>query len=267
MAESWRSILERAADNLSIELDQMAVPAFGHAPAASFAPRRLSPQLSFAESRDLLARELQAFSNERRSRPAAPRPETGTALTVPVTAPKQKQELARKPRRRATLQNLLATLLSASLTGGLAAYFLLAQGDFGQEDGTAFAAYAEQNVIPAASEKSEPALVIAPGFVNRSTEDALMERASHQLNDGDGNGARAIYEVLANHGSHKSAFALAETYDPATLAQNSHWGLTSDVRLARMWYKRASELGNLSAYERLNSLDKRASLPKTTSHL
>ena len=57
MSESWRNILERAAGNLSIELDQMAAPAFSHASAVSFRSRRLSPQLSFAESRELLARE------------------------------------------------------------------------------------------------------------------------------------------------------------------------------------------------------------------
>ena len=267
MAESWRSILERAADNLSIELDQMAVPGFGHAPAASFTPRRLSPQLSFAESRELLARELQAFSQERRPRPPVSRQETATALTVPVTMPKQKQELARKPRKRATWQNLLATLLSAALTGGIAAYFFLAQADFGQENGSAFGAYAGQSDGLPESGGSEPAVLIAPGLVNPATEDALMQRAFQQLNDGDGKGARAIYEVLANHGSHKSAFALAATYDSATLAQNGNWGLNPDMRLARMWYKRASELGSLAAYDRLKDWDKRASLGKTASHL
>src|SRR6516162_3675944 len=101
MSESWRSILERAAENLSIDLDQMAAPAFSHAQPAMPGPRRLSPQLSFAESRALLARELQAFSPPpQKASPAAPRVAPGTALTVPVKASKQKVQPARTQSRK-----------------------------------------------------------------------------------------------------------------------------------------------------------------------
>ena len=260
MSDSWRSILERAADNLSIDLDQMAVPAFSHAQAAPLGHRRLSPQLSFAESRELLARELQAFSAP--SRPAQVRVEASTALTVPVTAPTQKSQPApRTPRKRTPWQNVLATLLSAILTGGLTAYFLLAQGGLGKEDVLAFAAYADQAFHSASEEDGNAASnasASAAAAVSRSTEDALMERASYQLSHGDGQGGRAVFEVLAHHGSVRGAFALAETYDPGAVAQHADWGLKSDVRLAREWYMKASELGSLSAYERLKSLDKRA---------
>ncbi len=257
MAESWRSILERAAENLSIDLDQMAAPAFSHAQVASFGSRRLSPQLSFAESRELLARELAAFSPQSRGeRPAEPRVQPVTALTVPVMTPKARPVRA-VPRKRTPWQNVFATLLSAVITGGLTAYILLAQGVFGEEGASTSAAYAS-----VAGEESQPAA--SPVFtnsaaaVNRSTEDSLMERASYQLKHGDGEGGRAVYEVLASHGSLRGAFALAETYDPAKLAQHAEWRLTPDIRVARAWYKKASELGSLPAYERLKDIDKRS---------
>ena len=67
-----------------------------------------------------------------------------------------------------------------------------------------------------------------------------------------------MFEVLANHGSLRGTLALAETYDPAKLAQHPEWQLKSDLRLARQWYKKASELGSLPAYERLRDFDKGA---------
>ena len=85
-----------------------------------------------------------------------------------------------------------------------------------------------------------------------------MTRASYQLNHGDGEDGRAVYQVLASHGSLRGAFALAETYDPARLAQHAEWELKADIRVARAWYKKASELGSLPAYERLKELDKRS---------
>ena len=272
MSESWRNILERAAQNLAIELDQMATPAFSHAQVAPVGSRRLSPQLSFAESRELLARELQAFSAQApRSRPAEPRVAATTALTVPVTAPKPKVQPARaQSRKRTPWQNIFATILSAVITGGLTAYCLLAQGQFGKEGLLALAAYADQGIRNAGDE-GQPAAFTASinnaAAVNRPTEDALMERASYQLKHGDGEGGRAVFEVLANHGSPRGALALAETYDPAKLAQHTDWRLKSDVRVAREWYKRASELGSLAAYERLRDLDKRASLQQKAAKL
>ncbi len=197
--------------------------------------------------------------------------ETTTALTVPVTAPTQKSPPTRTRRKRTPWQNVLATLLSAILTGGLTAYFLLAQGELGKEEVLAFAAYADQAFHTAGEENGNApsiASVSAAAVVSRSTEDALMERASYQMSHGDGEGGRAVFEVLAHHGSLRGAFALAETYDPGALAQHADWGLKSDIRAAREWYKKASELGSLSAYERLKGLEKRAaSLPQRGAQL
>ena len=267
MSESWRNILERAAGNLSIELDQMAAPAFSHAPAVSFRSRRLSPQLSFAESRELLARELQAFSPQpQKTQPAvptlaaAPRIETSRALTVPVKMPIQRKQPVRIPRKRTPWQNIFATILSAAIMGGMTAYLLLANGGVRKEEIQALAAYVDQGFRSANGAKSDQpaptASVNAPAVVNRVTEDSLMERASYQLKHGDGGGGRAVFEVLASHGSPRGALALAETYDPAKLAQHADWRLAPDIRLARQWYKKASELGSLPAYERLRDLDR-----------
>ena len=257
MSESWRNILERAAENLAIDLDQMAAPAFSHVQAAPLGSRRLSPQLSFAESRELLARELQAFSAQSRAEaPMAPRLQVSTALTIPVTALKRRKELGRAPRKQTRWAGMVASCFSAALMGGLTAYLLLAQGDFRREAASIFAAYADQGAV--SGEASALASASEAGVVNRSTEDTLLTRASYQLSKGDGEAARAVFEVLANRGSLRGAFALAETYDPAKLAQHANWGLKSDIRLARAWYKKASELGSLAAYERLKGLEKRA---------
>ena len=267
MSESWSNILERAAGNLSIELDQMATPAFSHAPAVSFRSRRLSPQLSFAESRELLARELQAFAPQPQktqpavaTQPAVPRIEPSRALTVPVMAPIQKKQPVRTPPKRTAWQNIFATILSASIMGGMTAYLLLAQGGVQKEQVLAFASYIDQSLRSAVEASDHAASIVsqsAPAVVNHATEDTLMERASYQLKHGDGVGGRAVFEVLANRGSVRGAFALAETYDPAKLAQHADWQLKPDIRLARQWYKKASELGSLPAYERLRNLDKR----------
>lgn len=261
MSESWRNILERAAGNLSIELDKMGAPALSHAPAVSFRSRRLSPQLSFAESRELLARELQAFSPQpQQTQPALPRIEPSRALTVPVSVPLLKKQPVRIPRKRTPWQTIFATILSAAITGGMTAYLLLAHGGVQKEQVLAFAAYVDHS-FPFADEASDHAAPIAsptaPAEVNRTTEDSLMERASYQLKHGDGEGGRAVFEVLANHGSARGAFALAETYDSGKLAQHTDWRLKPDIRLARQWYKKSSELGSLPAYESLRDLDKR----------
>jgi len=272
MSESWRSILERAAENLSIDLDHMAAPAFGHAQATMPRPRRLSPQLSFAESRALLAQELQAFSPQpQKAPPAAPCMAAGTALTVPVTASEQKAQPARtQSRKRTPWLNIFATILSAVITGGMTTYLLLAHGGVGKEKVLALAAYVDQGFSAAgmANNPGAPAASMSAAAVaNRSTEDALMERASYQLKHGDGEGGRAVFEALASHGSLRAAFALAESYDPAKLSQHSSWGLRSDIRLARKWYKKASELGSVAAYERLRDLEKRASLQQKAAKL
>jgi hypothetical protein len=121
MAESWRNILERAADNLSIELERMPAQPFRHTQPAMRRTQAPAASLhSFTQSRDMLARELQALTEPPRGRmtrapsPAvAPRPQT---LPVPV---KQVRPAFAPPapRKRSAWRNLLAVIVSALITG------------------------------------------------------------------------------------------------------------------------------------------------------
>ncbi len=262
MSESWRDILENAAGKLSIELEPIAAPAYSSAAAASFGPRRLSPQLSFAESRELLARELQAISvQSRKPRPPAPKLETRRALTVPVAPPNQKKQPVRIPRKRRPWQTILTTILSAAITGGLASYLLLAYGGVRKEEVLALAGYVDQGLRPLGEASGQAQPTQSPSIVavvNGAKEDTLMESASYQANHGDGEGGRAVFELLANHGSARGAFALAETYDPVRLAQHPEWRLQPDLRLARQWYQKAAALGSAPAHDRLRDSDKGA---------
>ncbi len=139
MTESWRNILERAAENFSIELEQTAAPVFSHAYATPIGrepvgTRRLSPQLSFAESREMLARELMALSAQApREQTAALPSSTVTALTVPVTvsARKEAQPTRSQSPRRAPWRNVIAVSVSG-ITIGLAGYLFLGQGQIGE---------------------------------------------------------------------------------------------------------------------------------------
>ena len=61
MAE-WRDILNRAADNLSVDLNHTSQPSFRQQPAGWPAQRPGLGQAPFVASRDRLARELEAVS-------------------------------------------------------------------------------------------------------------------------------------------------------------------------------------------------------------
>ncbi|MGC1586801.1 MAG: hypothetical protein WA791_14065 [Rhodomicrobium sp.] len=101
MPESWRNILERAASNLSIELDGDAAPVLRQQPSAWPAPRRHSQKPNFPmESRDLLARELEAMSKPSRGgRQRSPQPGQ-TAPAYPVAVYKEPiTQTVRQPTR------------------------------------------------------------------------------------------------------------------------------------------------------------------------
>ncbi len=106
MPESWRNILERAASNLSIELDQKTGPGFKQQPAGWPAPRLPSQKRpnSPADNRDLLARELEAISTPSPvRRPREPKPRE-RASGYPVTVSKALttvRQPAQAPQQRA----------------------------------------------------------------------------------------------------------------------------------------------------------------------
>jgi hypothetical protein len=88
MAE-WRDILDRAADNLSVDLNHRSQPSFRQQPAGWPAQRPGLGQAPFVASRDLLARELEAVSGlaPSQQRPQARLPQQRErALKAPATA-------------------------------------------------------------------------------------------------------------------------------------------------------------------------------------
>jgi hypothetical protein len=235
MPDSWRNILERAAANLSIELDQKSSREFRNRSAGWSAPRRPAPlSRSIVETRDLLARELEAISEQvprnrssraqQQGRPAesagrASRPAADYAVTAP--APRA------QPRSRKTKswRNLLAVSVSGVIVS-LTAYAFLDQEEAGKG-----------------------------GALALIEEATILEQASNRLSHGDGAAARAFYATAAQQGSKRAAFSLAETYDPKVLALHPIRGLTADRRLAREWYEKAAQLGSLIAFQRLNDID------------
>ena len=90
MQDSWRNILERAGGNLSADLDRRPQHSLRHQPAGWPAQGRQGQQpVSFAESRDLLARELEAVmappARARTGQPSAPNPAAAKSPRPAIT--------------------------------------------------------------------------------------------------------------------------------------------------------------------------------------
>jgi hypothetical protein len=82
----------------------------------------------------------------------------------------------------------------------------------------------------------------------------LISRASLLLSQGNIGTARIVLERAAETGSAPALFALAETYDPTTLAAWGTFGTQGDVAKARELYAKALAGGVLEAKDRLNAL-------------
>jgi tetratricopeptide (TPR) repeat protein len=82
----------------------------------------------------------------------------------------------------------------------------------------------------------------------------LISRASLLLSQGNIGTARIVLERAAETGSAPALFALAETYDPTTLAAWGTFGTQGDVARARKLYAKALAGGVLEAKDRLNAL-------------
>jgi hypothetical protein len=66
--------------------------------------------------------------------------------------------------------------------------------------------------------------------------------------------ARLIFHWIAETGDPRAAFMLAETYDPIALAKRPLLPVDSDIALARIWYRKASDFGSQDAPGRLERL-------------
>jgi hypothetical protein len=82
----------------------------------------------------------------------------------------------------------------------------------------------------------------------------LLKRARELIEVGDIGAARLLLDRAASGNDGAALFALAETYDPAMLAQWRVRGVRPDVGRARAFYQRALDRGVAQAQERLAGL-------------
>jgi TPR repeat protein len=88
-----------------------------------------------------------------------------------------------------------------------------------------------------------PAAATPRAAMDPALRDAMLRRGQALLGQGDISGARRLLERAADGGSGEAALAMAETYDPRSLAQRGVIGLAPDPAAAQRWYRRAQELG------------------------
>jgi hypothetical protein len=82
-----------------------------------------------------------------------------------------------------------------------------------------------------------------PAVAESAMVTTMLRRAEALLSLGDISGARRFLERAEAAGSARAAVALAETYDPATLAGLQTRGLQPDPAAALAWYRRAAARG------------------------
>ncbi len=87
-------------------------------------------------------------------------------------------------------------------------------------------------------------------------QQSLLERGDSMLNLGDVSAARLLYQRAADSGVGIAALKLADTYDPAFLANHYLRGIKGDPAEAAKWYRKAASLGASEAEERLKILEK-----------
>lgn len=99
----------------------------------------------------------------------------------------------------------------------------------------------------------------APGAAaDRQKEaDRFVVRGQQLLSTGNVAGARIAFQRAAQAGSAAGALELGATYDPAALQQLGAVRASPDKAAARRWYTRARQLGDPSAADLLQGLDRR----------
>ena len=103
---------------------------------------------------------------------------------------------------------------------------------------------------PAASPVAPPAAPTARRLDPDELE-VLLKRARNLLAIGDVASARLLLERAADAQDVNAALMLARTYDPEVLGTSDARSITPDPEQARIWYRRAAELGSEHAQKRL----------------
>lgn len=99
---------------------------------------------------------------------------------------------------------------------------------------------------PVAPPAAPPARRVDPGEL-----EALLKRAKNLLAIGDIASARLLLERAADAQEADAALMLAWTYDPEVLGTSDARTVIPDPEKARIWYRRAAELGSQRAQQRL----------------
>ena len=85
-------------------------------------------------------------------------------------------------------------------------------------------------------------------------QEALLNRVSGLLKQGDVGAARAVLNRLVRENNPKAAFILAQSYDPIVLRQGRVVGMRPDPDLARSLYEQALRGGVTEAKSALDAM-------------
>ena len=86
----------------------------------------------------------------------------------------------------------------------------------------------------------------------------LLRRGDASFALGDVSSARLLYERAAEGGDGRGATGVGKTYDPMSLRAIGARGIQADPVAAATWYRRAIELGDRSAADRLTQMSQRS---------
>jgi TPR repeat protein len=86
----------------------------------------------------------------------------------------------------------------------------------------------------------------------------LLRRGDASLALGDVSAARLLYERVAAGGDGRGATGAGKTYDPVFLLAIGARGIQGDPVAAANWYRRAIELGDQTAVQRLTQMGQRS---------
>lgn len=114
-------------------------------------------------------------------------------------------------------------------------------------------ATAVDHTLPALS----PASNLAMSNIVRLELEQLLADGDRALLEGDVAFARRIYRHVTERGLGLAAIKMAETFDPIERHRLSIADHAEDESIARAWYRRAADLGERRALERLQRLERR----------
>lgn len=89
-----------------------------------------------------------------------------------------------------------------------------------------------------------------------SAEQVLVERGDEMLRIGQVSAARMLYQRAAESGLALAALKLGDTYDGEFLERRKLLGIKPEPELAAKWYRKAQDMGDLRARDRLQVLQK-----------